>query len=248
VARFGDWRSLADNWASQERLTTPDIICLHTAVGSLAGTDAYFRQDGYGGVESHFGVGADGTIWQWQDTERIAEANYRGNHRCISIETADKGTGFPAWTGSDVPAWTDAQLDALARLIAFLCRAHDIPCELIPDSKSGRRGVGYHRLGIDPWRVSGGEVWSTSRGKSCPGDRRIAQIPAVIAHARQILAGQEDDMPLTDKDLDAIADRVWSKVISNSFGDHVAALQVLNGIEQRLSDMQEDVDELKDKE
>lgn len=195
MARYGVWRPLADNWASQAPLRTPDLVILHTMAGSLAGTEQFFRQNGYGGVESHFGMGADGTVWQWQDTSRQAEANYRGNHRIISIETADRGTGFPTWSGSDVPAWTDRQLDELAKLLAFLCDVHDIPCRLVPDSKPGRRGVGYHRLGIDPWRVAGGEVWSSARGKSCPGDRRVAQIPAVIARAGDLLDGTPPPAP-----------------------------------------------------
>ena len=187
MARYGLWKPLAQNWESQARLTTPDIICVHTMAGSLAGTDSWFRQDGYGGTESHFGVGGDGVCWQWQDTSRVAEANYRGNHRTISIETADKGTGFSTWTGSDVPAWTDQQVASLARLIAFLCKEHSIPCMAIPDSLPGRRGIGHHRLGIDPWRVPGGEMWSSVRGKVCPGARRIAQLPRVIETARALL-------------------------------------------------------------
>ncbi len=195
MARYGIWKPLATNWASQATLTSPDLVVVHTMVGSLAGTDNYFRLNGYGGVESHFGVGHDGAVWQWQDTSKIAEANYRGNHRIVSIETADKGSGFPAWTGSNVPPWTSAQVDALAKLVAFLCGAHNIPCELVPDSKPGRRGVGHHRLGIDPWRVAGGELWSTAKGKACPGDRRIAQLPDVIDAARLLLGQPVEPAP-----------------------------------------------------
>lgn len=190
--RYGTWRPLAANWAAQPRMAAHDIICLHTMAGSLAGTDSFFRQNGYGGAESHFGVGHDGTVYQWQDTLYRADANLNGNSRIVSIETADTGPGFDRWLGTNVPAWTDDQVDALAKLIAAICRAHDIPCALIPDSKGSRRGVGYHRLGIDPWRVSGGEVWSSARGKICPGDRRIAQVPAVVAAARRILNGDND--------------------------------------------------------
>jgi hypothetical protein len=195
VTRYGAWKPLASNWSSQTSLVSPELVVVHTMVGSLAGTDDYFRQNGYGGVESHFGVGHNGEVWQWQDTNRIAEANYRGNHRIVSIETADRGTGFPAWTGSNVPPWTGAQVDALAKLIAFLCNTHRIPCEPVPDSKPGRRGVGYHRLGIDPWRVPDGEVWSTARGKVCPGDRRIAQLLDVIDAARLLLGKPVDQAP-----------------------------------------------------
>lgn len=200
MARFGIWRPLAENWHSQPRLTSPSIICLHTMVGSLWGTDSYFRQNGYGGTESHFGVGGDGTCLQWQDTRFQADANYLGNGEIISIETADMDPVFPRWGGSDVPAWTEAQLDTLARLVAFLCREHDIPCTLVPDSKRGRRGIAYHRQGADPYRVAGGVKWSTAYGKVCPGDRRVAQIPEVIRRARLILEGDEDSMPLTEDD------------------------------------------------
>ena len=71
----------------------------------------------------------------------------------------------------------------------------DIPCRAVLDSKPGRRGVGHHRLGIDPWRVSAGELWSTARGKACPGDRRIAQLPDVIAAAQRLLDDPDAPAP-----------------------------------------------------
>jgi hypothetical protein len=169
-----------------------DIVCYHTMVGSLAGTSAMFHQNGYGGTESHFGVGGDGTVRQWQDTDFVAEANLNGNYRLISIETADYGEPmFGKWntSGDNVPPWTDAQMRAIAEITARCCQAYNIPIELIPDSRPNRRGVGYHRQGCDPVRVSGGELWSSARGKVCPGARRIAQIPRVIEMARQLAGG-----------------------------------------------------------
>lgn len=190
------WRPLAADWNRQGRISAHDIVCLHTMVGALWGTDNYFRQGGYGGTESHFGIGFDGENLQWQDTDYKADANLDGNHRIISIETADVGEGFPKWNtndGSQVPAWTDAQVEEIARTIAWCCTVHDIPCALIPDSKPGRRGIGYHRQGCDgnypDRRVPGGELWSGVDGKVCPGNRRIAQIPKVIEKARRIMEG-----------------------------------------------------------
>lgn len=189
---------------TQPKMTSHDIICLHTMVGSLEGTDVYFRSGGYGGTESHFGVGHDGTVYQWQDLAFTADANLDGNGRVISIETADSGPGFPKWSGSDVPAWLPAQVDAIADLVAWLASNFDIPCAPIPDSRPGRRGVGYHRLGIDPWRVADGEHWSTSRGKVCPGDRRIAQLPAVIAAAASIINPATRPDPALREDVDVL--------------------------------------------
>lgn len=248
MPRYGEWRPLAGNWAAQPELRRHDLVLLHTMAGSLPGTDAYFRDDGYGGTESHFGVGGDGRCWQWQDTTRRAEANREANDAAISIETEDRDghRRFPRWSGSDVPAWTPEQVARLADLVAWCCRTHDIPCVLVPDSRPGRRGVGFHRIGIDPWRVAGGEKWSTAVGKVCPGDRRVAQVPDVIARARRILAGsspptQEDDMP-TPHDL---AEAVWGRPVRNLNGDVVRADQVLVGTEVRTADVQRQVDELK---
>lgn len=192
MARYpgAHWRPLGVQ--TQARMRRVDIICLHTMVGSLWGTDRYFMSNGYGGTESHFGVGHDGEVIQWQDTEYTADANYRGSWHIVSIETADTGTGFPRWNtqdGSAVPAWTDKQVEELARLVAWNCRVHDVPCELIDNSKLGQRGIGYHRQGVPGFMVAGGEQWSTARGKVCPGDRRVAQIPAIIERAREILGG-----------------------------------------------------------
>lgn len=196
MARYpgAQWRPLGPQ--TQAPMARHDIICLHTMVGSLGGTDAYFKRNGYGGTESHFGIGHDGTNYQWQDTDFRADANLDGNHRIISIETADRGAGFPDWDtndGSQVPAWTDEQVEEIAATVAWCCTVHDIPCELISDSRPERRGIGYHRQGCrgnyPDGLVPGGERWSSAAGKVCPGNARIAQIPKIVARARQIMGG-----------------------------------------------------------
>ncbi len=196
MSRYGraHWRPLAADPSHQGPMTRHDGIVLHTMVGSLESTDNLFRAAGYSGTESHFGVGADGTVYQWVDTARRADAHLEGTWRLLSIETADTGAPFAAWTGSNVPAWTEAQLDAIAGIIAWAAAEHDFPIEPLPDSRPERRGVGWHRQGCDPWRCTGGERWSESTGKVCPGDRRIAQVPEVLRRARSGRAGV-DDLP-----------------------------------------------------
>lgn len=184
VAPMAEWRPLP-----RAMSTTPlrhDIICLHTMVGSLAGSWSWSSRAG--GSYWHFGVGGGGAIWQCQDLRYKSAANLNGNWRVIPIETEDMGAHFAPWGSScgNVPWWTDAQMDALVRLVAWLCARYDIPPVLIPDTLPGRRGIAFHRLGIDPWRVSGGELWSNSAGKCCPDWRRIQQlveglIPRVLA-------------------------------------------------------------------
>lgn len=210
---------------TEPSMTGHDIVCIHTMVGYLSSTDRYFRVTngaGYQGTESHYGVGGkwgsdavaglDGVVYQWQDIAHQADANLGGNPTTISIETADNAA-------RPIAPWTPAQVESLAQLLAWLCapathaacpaawtcRREGIPLSLIPDTLPGRRGIGYHRQGCDPWRVAGGVKWSDSRGKDCPTETRIAQIPGVIARAVEITQG--DDMAATP---DEIAAAVWA--------------------------------------
>lgn len=189
-------------------ITGPRRLILHTAVSSASSLWSYYNSNSV--PYSHFYLRADGTLEQYVDTRHEAPANLEANDDSISVESQDRGGPFPSWSGSNVPPWTPAQLDALARLAAWLHEVHDIPLAALPDSDSGRRGVGWHRLGIDGnfpdgllggrLQRGGGETWSTSRGKVCPGDNRIRQIAEIIAQAKG------DDMS-TAKD---VAEAVWS--------------------------------------
>lgn len=203
-----DWRPLGDQ--RQPVMSAHDIVCLHTMVGYLTSTDNMFKQNGYGGTESHFGIGGkwggdiekgyDGRIFQWQDLEHTADANFQGNHHVISIETADNAPQ----SANNLAAWTPKQVESIITLVAWLCKKYDIPPFLVHDSKAGRRGIAYHRQGIEHrdgvnshpgWLISGGERWSTSRGKMCPGDARIKQISSIIVpRVQDILNGDDPEM------------------------------------------------------
>lgn len=178
-----------------------DVVCIHTIVGNPPAHAA------------HFSTRSDGHIYQSRDTVWQSAANYEGNHRVIAIENDDTGAPFPDWdhsNGKAVPALTPAQLEANAKICAWAYKTHGIPLVACPDSRPTSRGVGYHRQGIDgnflalgyayPGRVPGGETWTLHRGKVCPGDRRISQIPQIIARARQLagLAGGGFVADLTD--------------------------------------------------
>jgi hypothetical protein len=54
------------------------------------------------------------------------------------------------------------------------------------------RGVGYHRLYAE---------WSNVTGKSCPGDTRIGQMPALLARAREIAAWTPAPVPDPEDDM-----------------------------------------------
>jgi len=177
--------------------TTPmeryDGVVLHVAVSESA-YPSYAP-----GTVAHFYVRKDGTICQQIDTRYRAGTAYMGNRRLIGVETQG-GLRSP-----NSEPWTDAQLDALARLCAWAHATHGIPLTAMPNSLPTSRGIGPHRLGIDgnfshvhPGRVAGGEVWSRSLGKICPGDVKIAQIPEIITRARAI-AGEAANVTPTPK-------------------------------------------------
>lgn len=193
MARFGAWRPLSSNWGRQAKMVRHDLVILHTMAGSLGGTESHFKKQGYSGTFSHFGIGPNGETYQWQDTDFRSAANGAANPRSVTVETADYGPGFPKWNlndASQIPAWTPAQVETLVNLIVWACRTHNIPCVLVPDSKPGRRGIAWHRLGVVGYAVRGGEIWSSARGKVCPGNRRIAQIPGIVAEAARRLGNK----------------------------------------------------------
>jgi hypothetical protein len=203
--------------ARAARMRRYDVVCLHTIVGNPPAAAA------------HFSTRADGHIYQSRDTQFQGAANADGNHRVISIENDDSGPEFGPWdtkNGHAVPAFTPRQVEAIARICAWAHHTHGIPLVRCPDSRPGSRGIGYHRLGV-PGNfgsyafggiVPGGEVWTDFRGKVCPGDARIAQLPQIIKRAR-VIAGLDDPEPEMEDDMqlikgdkhDAVFVVVWSQ-------------------------------------
>lgn len=163
-------------------MTRYDAVVFHVAV-SEALYPSYAP-----GTHGHGYVRRNGVFAQQIDTKYRAGTCFQGNYRVLGIETQGgviNPNGEP---------WTDEQVETLARFAAWANEVHGIPLQLMTDSKPGTRGIGYHRLGIDGnWgayayggRVSGGELWSKNRGKICPGDAKIAQIPQIIGRARAL--------------------------------------------------------------
>lgn len=196
-------------------LLDPKVINIHTMVWDLASCERYFA--GRGRPYSHVGTGYDGEVRQWQDLRFRAASCLHGNPRNISIENADTGPGFPRWSGSDVPDFTDAQAEALVVVISWLCHRFGIPKSAIGSSCAHERGVGWHRLGVSPWRQAGCSAWSSATGKVCPGDRRIHQlrteiIPAVSAptvRPEDVMNSQQERE--LHKKLDRLIDRIDNK-------------------------------------
>lgn len=145
----------------------------------------------------HFYVAHDGYCEQYVDTDFRAYAAGTANDDAIMIETAG-GLGTSKVLNAE--KWTPAAAARLADIMAWESKQPGgAPLDLLPDSKPGRRGWGPHRLGVQHsrgigavpgWLLPGGEKWSSSTGKECPGDAKVAQIPAeLLPLARKIAAG-----------------------------------------------------------
>lgn len=165
------WKPIRRNYTARKRART-DCVILHIAVTEASSLQGWFNNPrAY--ASSHFYVRRDGTIEQYMDADYISWANGAGNSRSITVETQGMGSG----------KWTSAQVKSLARIAVWAHDRYGVPMRMMPNSRRSSKGVGYHRQGVDPYRVSGGEVWSKSYGKICPGHDRVKQVDDVVATA-----------------------------------------------------------------
>ena len=134
---------------------TPRVAILHVDAGGADGEAlARYFNGPSGGIESHFHIEYDGTVYQYRDTAYEADANWHANPFAVSIETQGKAEG----------EWTAAQLASIKALLLWLHATHGIPLT-VPARWDGS-GVGYHILHMDEW--AGGP-------RACPGPDRIRQ-------------------------------------------------------------------------
>lgn len=156
-------------------------------------------------LESHFYVRYDGTIEQYIDTSRSADANYLANLRpdgtgAMSIETEGLAEGW----------WTAAQLDSIQRLIDWAHEVHDVPLRVCRTPSDP--GVGYHVMFGAPG------PWTTKSGKVCPGPMRIDQFLNLIA-AR--FGAEPEEFDMTPDELSAAVEKAFRAVLAG-FSDQVA--------------------------
>jgi len=154
--------------ATQSKIVPTQVI-LHTAVDAPGPTHLprYFARADVA-VESHFWIPLTGRIIQMMDTNVRADANRRANFRAISIETEDEGNpvGVP---------WTKAQVDSIVKIILWAHEEHGIPLDICQSWE--KPGIGWHAMWGAP------SMWTPSKGKTCPGPTRIAQIHAEVLPA-----------------------------------------------------------------
>ena len=206
------------------------------------------------GNDAHLYVRLDGSVEQNVDLDLQAWAGLDGNPSMLWVETAG---GLGSTRQLNAEPWTPPQAETLAQIAAWAHRTEGTPLGLMPDSRPASRGIGTHRLGIQHsrgvgavpgWLIAGGERWTSHLGKECPGDAKVAQVPAVILpRAQQIAAGGpsagapaplEDDMPAytdwaqQDKN-NLVHDIVSFPMITNGNKDIVSIADLLNALERK---------------
>ena len=196
----------------------PRVVILHVADTEAASLHDYFNGPS-GGVESHFYIRRDGSVEQYRDTARQADANVMANDFAISIETQGMAAG----------EWTPQQLDAIKALLTWCHDTHSIPLT-VPKTWDGS-GVGYHILFEAQW---------DQRGASCPGPDRINQFNTVLV-PWMAAGGQEADVPLTEDDARLVL--TGAAVLKNPFAANpdtaprVAASYVLEQTAAKVAEL-----------
>lgn len=161
---------------------------LHVAVSEASSLYSMFSRSN--SACSHFYVAKDGTVEQYIDTKYRSASDMQGNDSTISVETAG------GVNNADGEPWTKAQVEALTKLWKWARDTHNIKNQVAKNTQTNENsaGLSWHRLGVEgnfagrPGILSssykpGGIKYSSARGKICPGDAKILQIPAIWAAA-----------------------------------------------------------------
>lgn len=123
------------------------------------------------------------------DLDLQSWSNYNANDDLAAWESE-------GGVGDDINGrWTENQIEAGAIILAYMNETEGVPIADMVNSLPGSRGFGVHRYGIDPYRVSGGEKWSSVYGKACPTDARFPQRFDIIARAHEIRGGSPSPSP-----------------------------------------------------
>jgi hypothetical protein len=166
VARYpnAQWRPVPNE--TPGGMTAYEFLVLHIMQGTLGGTDSWFHNTA-SRVSSHFGVGKDGTVYQWVDTADRAWAQAAGNPVGISIEHE----------GSVPDSLTPQQIAADSAILAWVHQTHGIPLQVTDDPVAGSGVCGHSTGALHKW----GHPF-------CPGQAILDQRQQIVDGATQLLS------------------------------------------------------------
>ncbi|GHC39529.1 hypothetical protein GCM10010348_78580 [Streptomyces anthocyanicus] len=196
----------------------PTQFILHSIVAPWTPRRTYEYWRDSTNLESHFGLGYDGSLGQFIGTETRADANGPANRRsdgtgAVSLESASN------LQASD--PWTDEQVEAIIQLGVWLHEKHGIPLRICRSSADP--GYGYHRLHT---------AWNPD-AHSCPGDSRVKQFREVVFPGIVARATGKTNNPPQEDDMDPVD--VWAYKGKGEKADAYAYLRGTNGAVRSLS-------------
>lgn len=159
----------SDNWGGKV-IRPPMGLVVHIAEGSFDGTIAWQRNPA-SNVSSHFIAGRDGRLVQMLDADVAAWTQAAGNPTWISVENE----------GFNTQPFTDAQIDANARIFAWIREVWPSIPPVVTNSPSVP-GLGWHGMG--------GVAWGNH--PNCPGAVNVALLPTILARATGQTTGDPD--------------------------------------------------------
>ena len=166
MARYpnAQWRPVPNE--TPGGMTAYKFLVLHIMQGTLGGTDSWFHNTA-SRVSSHFGVGKDGTVYQWVDTADRAWAQAAGNPVGISIEHE----------GNVPDPLTPQQIAADSAILTWVHQTHGIPLQVTDDPVAGSGVCGHSTGALREW----GHPF-------CPGQAIMDQRQQIVDGATQLLS------------------------------------------------------------
>lgn len=236
---------MAELWypgaVKDDRGTRPNIkpvgIVLHTAVASASNLPPT------GETKWNFYVNRDGKLYQYYAVNEATAAQVDGNRWYDSVNKRYEGfLALESWDGYGTsvwpkavadrdpgsgPAWTPEQVETIIQLLVWLHNAHGV--RLVKATGVQGEGVGYHSQFLRPKPQL---RWTSSH--ACPGRKRIAQVPGIIAEAVRRTTPvkpspttpnpKESDVALTPAEIQSIANAVWLRDVGSTNDDAQAYL------------------------
>lgn len=151
------WRPINVNYSIGGN--RPRLAIAHIMQGTLLGTDRWFRNP-VSTVSAHFGVGEDGTVLQWVNTEDIAWHAVAANDHSIGIE-------HEGWSGEPL---TSLQLEATAEIFGWAIKEYPAISDWLNTRPDTGSGLSWHGLG--------GIAWGNH--PNCPGLPVVHQLPEIL--------------------------------------------------------------------
>lgn len=203
----------------------PTSILCHFTVGCGDPHDTLASRN----LSVHFGVMRDGKVLQYVDCALVAYHAYSMSEHAIGIEHA-------AWPGTcDL---TVVQLQASAKLNAWLCARFDIPAVRAPGANLTKRGIGSHADGLEPghntWDPNGhyDQIWKADIAWLTGTQRTLTDrspwTAAQYIEAVKTAMGGGDDLPYTEVQLKGIIQEAFSGLITQT-GEFPNAVHFADG-------------------